>query len=127
MQNKLVLASRVFLGLVFTVFGLNGFLQFLPMPALPEPAMQFMGGLAGSGYFFPLLKGTEVVCGLALLANRFTALALVILAPIVIHIFLFHLVLTPGLQNSALPIVIIAASLITAYGYKHKYAELLKP
>ena len=57
---------RYLLGLIFLIFGLNGFLQFLPMPEMSGAAGAYMGGLAGSGYFFPLLKGLEVVSAVLL-------------------------------------------------------------
>ena len=62
--SKLPTAARLFLGLIFTVFGLNGFLGFLPMPQPSAEGGAFLGALATTGYMFPLIKGTEVVAGL---------------------------------------------------------------
>lgn len=104
---------RWLLGLVFFIFGLNGFLQFIPVPPMPEQAGQFMGGLAGSGYFFPFLKGTEVLMGTLLLLNLWVPLALTILAPIVINIFLFHLFLAP--DGMGMSIVLVALTLTLAW------------
>lgn len=89
-------AVRILLGLTFFVFGLNGFLHFLPQPPLPAAAGPFLGGLVSTGYFFPLLKATEVAAGLLLLTNRFVPLALTVLAPIVVNIVAFHVFLAPG-------------------------------
>ena len=86
---KVTTISRYLLGLIFFVFGLNGFLQFLPAPPLPESALAFIGGLASAPYFFPVLKGTEVITGLLLLTGIAAPVALVILAPISLQIFLF--------------------------------------
>jgi uncharacterized membrane protein YphA (DoxX/SURF4 family) len=69
-------AVRVLLGLIFLVFGLNGFLKFMPQPPMPDKAGAFMGALAASGYMFPLIKSVEVVAGALLLSNRFVPLAL---------------------------------------------------
>src|SRR5689334_20804863 len=105
--NKLTryvpIAAGVVLGLVFLVFGLNGFLHFIPQPPPPPGALPFIGGLASAGYFFPLLKGTEVIAGLALLSNRFVPLALTVLAPIIVNIVLVHVALLPG----GLPLAIV--------------------
>lgn len=117
MKSKVALGARLLLGLIFFVFGLNGFLQFLPQPPLPEAAMAFMGGLAGSGYFFPVLKGAEVIGGALLLTGFAAPFALVLLAPITIQILLFHSVLTPGLENAVLPIVMVALHIIAATAY----------
>ena len=62
MKNKIHLALRIFLGLIYFVFGLNGFLNFIPVPPMPEAMTTFMGAMLNTGYFFPLLKGTEVIC-----------------------------------------------------------------
>lgn len=121
--HKSAIVARLLLGTIFFVFGLNGFLGFLPQPPMPEAAGAFVGGLAGSGYFFPLLKGTEVLAGLALLSNRFVPLALTVLAPITINILLFHLVLAPA---PGLPLVIIAAQVFLAWVHKDAFAKVLR-
>src|SRR5580692_10041443 len=115
--------SRVLLGLVFFVFGLNGFLQFLPQPPVPANAGAFMGALAATGYMFPLIKGVEVVAGALLLSNRFVPLALAILAPNVVNIVLFHAVLAPG--GVAVALFVLALELFTAWSYRDAYASML--
>ena len=82
MRSKAVIVARVLLGLVFFVFGLNGFLHWLPLPTMKGAAAEFMGGLVASGYFFPLLFGTYTNTGAALLTGRFVPLALTVLAPV---------------------------------------------
>jgi hypothetical protein len=111
-QFKLKTAARLLLGAVFTVFGLNGFFHFLPAPPPSGLAAVFVGGLAASGYMFPLIKGSEVVVGLLLLGNRFVPLALTILAPIVVNILAFHLFLAPA--GLALPLVVTALGIYLA-------------
>ncbi|MEM9691538.1 MAG: DoxX family protein [Myxococcota bacterium] len=122
-QSKLPIAARVLLGLVFFVFGLNGFLNFIPVPPHTGAAATFMGGLAASGYFFPLLKSLEVLAGLALLSGRFVPLALLVLAPIVVNIFAFH-VIAGGL---AMPIVLVALGLYLAWSYRDAFRGVLNP
>ncbi len=127
MKSKVQTAARYILGLLFFVFGLNGFLNFIPPPAtaFPDAAMNYMNGLMGSGYFFPVLKGTETLCGLLLLSGFLTPLALIILAPITIQIFLFHAILTPGLAMIVLPVVIIVLHVTAATRYWPIYRQLL--
>src|SRR5437899_10985925 len=86
MRSKSITAARIVLGLVFFVFGLNGFFHFMPQQPMPAAAGAFGGALAQAGYFFPLLKPTETLAGVALLSNRFVPLALTVLAPIVVNI-----------------------------------------
>lgn len=109
--------ARFVLGAVFFVFGLNGFLNFIPPPAgpMPEGAVAFGGALMQTGYMFPLIKGTEVAAGALLLCNRFVPLALAALAPVVINIFAFHLFLTPGDFGFAAVILFVEAYLAWAY------------
>jgi len=94
MNEKLVLMMRIVLGAIFLVFGLNGFLAFIPMPPMNASATNFMTALAATGYFFPLLKLTEIVSGVLLITGKMQPLALLLLAPIVINIFFFHLLLS---------------------------------
>ena len=122
-SSKLVIATRIALGALFFVFGLNGFLNFIPQPPMPEAAGAFMGGLAASGYFFPLLKGTEVVAGALLLTGKRVPLALTLLAPIVVQILAFHVFLAPG----GLPVAVVAVALelSLAWAYRDAFAPML--
>lgn len=122
-KNLVTHALRTLLGLIFFVFGLNGFFHFLPQPPLPEDAGTFLGALFASGYFFPLLKGTEVLAGAALLSNRFVPLALTVLAPIVVQIAAFHFRYTPG--SVGLSVFIGALELALAYAYRAAFAGVL--
>jgi hypothetical protein len=117
-------AARLLLGLVFFVFGLNGFLQFLPTPPAPERAMAFMGALAATGYMFPLIKSVEVIAGALLLSNRYVPLALATVAPNVVNIVLFHAVLAPG--GLAVALFVLALELFTAWSYRDAFAPLLR-
>lgn len=123
-QFKAKTAVRLALGAIFTVFGLNGFLHFIPAPPPSGLAAVFVGGLGASGYFFPLLKGTEVIAGLLLLSNRFVPLALTVLAPIVVNIVAFHAFLAPA--GMALPIAITALGVYLAYTERAVFAPILQ-
>ena len=110
MKSKLPLIARLLLGFVFFAGGIAGLLNLVPTPPdLPERMQTFNTGLAASIYFFPFLKITETVCGALLLAGIFVPLALIVLAPIVLNIFLVHAFLAP----SGLPIAIIVGLLLT--------------
>ncbi|MGE4233179.1 MAG: acyltransferase [Bacteriovoracia bacterium] len=122
-MKKAALVCRMLLGLIFVVFGFNGFFQFLPMPPMPEAAGAFLGGLFQSGYFFPVLKGTEIVGGLMLLSGMYVPLALTILAPIVLQIFLFHFFLAPS--GLALPVVMVGMEIFLAWSMKEKFRGVL--
>jgi uncharacterized membrane protein YphA (DoxX/SURF4 family) len=123
MKTKLVLGARILLGLIFFVFGLNFFLHFIPQPPLEGPAGAFAGAMFATGYLFIVVKVVEVVSGALLLSGRFVPLALAILAPIVINIFLFHAFLAPA--GIAVPIVVLALELFLAWSYRSVYRPML--
>ncbi|MEY3012672.1 MAG: hypothetical protein RIT45_1407 [Pseudomonadota bacterium] len=121
--GKVYTGARLVLGLVFFVFGLNGFFGFIPQPEHTGAAGAFLGGLASASYFFPLLKGTEVLVGLALLTHRLVPLALVVLAPITLNILAFHAFLEPS--TVAMSMVLTALHLGLAWQWRQAYAPLL--
>ncbi len=128
MSEKVGILARLALGLIFLIFGLNGFFHFIPLPELPDTAASFMGGLADSGYFFPVLKGTQVVAGMLLLSGYFVPLALVLLAPIIVQIFLFHFFLTPGIGNLVMPLILIALEAYLGFVvYRVAFEQVLCP
>jgi uncharacterized membrane protein YphA (DoxX/SURF4 family) len=124
LQSKFVLAARVALGLGFFVFGLNGFLHFLPQPPLSGPPAEFIGALFATGYMLPLIKGTEVVAGLLLLSGRYVPLALTVLAPVMVNIVAFHAFLAPA--GLPVPLVFAALGIYLAYAHKSVFAPLLR-
>ncbi len=123
-QKHLPTASRLLLGAAFFVFGLDGFLNFLPSPeGITDAGGAFMGALAAAGYMFPLIKGTELLAGALLLANRRVPLALTLLAPVLVHIVLFHVFLMPA--GSGIVIVLTALTLYVAWTYRDAFRPML--
>lgn len=120
MKEKLPVIVRTVFGLGFTIFGLNGFFHFLPLPPPEGEAAKFIDALVGSGYFYQFLKGTELVCGLLLLSGYFVPLALVVLAPVLLNIVLFHLFLDPAGLPTGIILTAIEVYLAWAYGGSFK-------
>lgn len=89
-----IVIARVLLGGLFVVFGLNAFLNFLPMPEMSGPPKEFMGILYSSGWLH-VIKIIEIVGGLALIAGRFVPLGLTLLGPVIVNILLFSIFLKP--------------------------------
>lgn len=100
--------ARYLAGVIFLVFGLNGFLHFIPLPPPSGVAGQFMGALFVSHYL-TLIFAIQVVGAVLLLANRFVPLALVILAPVILNILSFHALMAP----SGLPMALFVTLLWT--------------
>jgi putative oxidoreductase len=98
--------ARFLLGLIFLIFGLNGFFHFLSMPAPTGVAGQFIGALFVS-HFLIVIFVIQLIGAVLLLVNRYVPLALTLLAPIIVNILLFHLLMAP----SGLPLAIIVTVL----------------
>ena len=124
-QRALQTFARVSLGLILFLAGLDGLLEVLPHPSkpLPERALLFAGALLRSGYFFPLLKGTELVAGLLLLSNRLAPLGVANLAPVVVNIVALHLFLAP--DGLALAVILLALELYLAWTCRRAFRPLL--
>jgi putative oxidoreductase len=90
-----VLIARILLGLIFVFFGLNGFLHFLPAQLPPGVAGQFLGALFAS-HALLFIAAFQVIGGALLLIGRYIPLGLVILAPIIVNILIFHITMAPA-------------------------------
>ncbi|HLG99872.1 MAG TPA: hypothetical protein VKX49_26420 [Bryobacteraceae bacterium] len=100
--------ARYLAGVIFLVFGLNGFLNFIPLPPPEGIAGQFMGALYASHYL-GVIFGFQVIAAVLLLINRYVPLALAVLAPVIVNILLFHALMAP----SGLPLALFVAVLWT--------------
>jgi uncharacterized membrane protein YphA (DoxX/SURF4 family) len=100
------LIARYLLGLIFVVFGANGFLHFIPMPPPPGVAGQFMGALFVS-HVLVVIFLLELIGGILLLVGRYVPLALVLLGPVIVNIVLFHAFMAPsGLPLAAVVVIL---------------------
>jgi len=109
------LISRILLGLVFVVFGLNGFLNFMKGPLPSGVAGQFLGALIQS-HFVLVVSAVELAGGVLLLANRYVPLGLVLLGPVIVNIFFYHLLM----DRSGLIIAIVVIILWGLIALRHR-------
>lgn len=117
------LIARLLLGFVFLVFGLNGFLHFIPQPPMAGLAAQFMTALYVSHYLTVVFL-LQVIPAILLLSNRFVPLALVLLGPILANIVLFHTFMAPA--GLPLPIILSVLWLLVAYAHRAAFAGLFQ-
>ena len=113
---------RILFGLMFTVFGLNGFLHFLPMQPMPQPAIDFFGALTATGYMIRLIFFGQLIGGVLLLTGVAVPLGPVVLAPIVVNILFFSFV--PGPGGLAIAFVVVAMEVFLAWRYQEAFAPL---
>ncbi|MBS1797924.1 MAG: DoxX family protein [Acidobacteria bacterium] len=118
-----VIIVRVLMGLLFIFASVVVLFNLVPPPPeQPERVRIFMEGVNATGYLLPLIKITELVCGIAFVSGRFVALASVVIAPVIVNIFLFHLLV----DRSGLPVAVflVLANLFVAYANREKYVPL---
>jgi putative oxidoreductase len=114
MMGKVILGARITLGLIFFVFGLNGILLFFKGPLPPGDAGTFLTIMMEHGYT-DVVAVLQLIAGLLLLVGRYVPLALVILAPILVNILLFHLLIMHGGIWMGLLATVLLLFLIWAY------------
>jgi len=116
------LIARLLLGLIFVVFGLNGFLNFLSMGPMPSGlAGQFVGALVLSHYFW-VVAALQIAGGVLLLVNRFVPLGLVLLGPVIVNIILYHALLNAS--GAAPAIVVTILWLIVFYAHRQYFSGI---
>ena len=117
--------ARYLLGLMFTVFGLNGFLHFIHQPPPASPLAQQFFTVMVASHFFVVVFLVQFIGGILLLANRFVPLALVLLAPVIVNILNYHILMDPA----GLPAGLVALILwcIVFYAVRKAFAGILRP
>jgi uncharacterized membrane protein YphA (DoxX/SURF4 family) len=116
------LIPRILLGLVFGVMPWLAILHKAPDQPMPPEALAFVGALMKSGYMMPLVWGTEIVAGVLILVGMFVPFALVLLAPVLVNIMLFHAFLAPS--GNLLAIVLCLLALIVAWQHRRAFDSL---
>jgi len=124
-MNRVIFhAARILLGLIFLLFGLNGFLLFMPSPPhIPGNAGAFSGAMMTSHYVY-LTAGVQVLGGLLLLLNRCVPLALVLLAAVIANILTFHITMMPQ-ALVPFPILVTVLWFLVAWPLREYLAPLL--
>ncbi len=118
-----VLIARILLGLMFTVFGLNGFLNFIKQPPPTNPwAIHFFTGVAMSHYAY-MFFAFQLIAGLLLLSGYFVPLALVVLAAELANILTYHITMDPG--SIAPGLLALVLWIVVFAGYRNSFNGIL--
>src|ERR1700685_2727319 len=116
------IVARLLLGLMFTVFGLNGFLHFIPTPAFPPGyLLDYFTAMVGSG-FYVMVFGVQLICGLLLLTNQYVPLAIVALAAVLVNILTFHATMNP--QGFPTALIALILWFLTAWPIRAQFAPI---
>ena len=117
--------SRYLLSLIFIVFGLNGFLNFIHQPPPTNPlTLQFLVSVSAS-HFAAFFFAIQVLGGLLLLSGYFVPLALTMLAAELYNILAFHLTLAPASIAPALVASVLWVLVFLQYreGFKGIFSQ----
>jgi len=121
MNQKVTKIISVLLGLMLIIFGINKYLNFMPAPEnMTEPASDFMKAMMDTGYLFKFIGLVEIVSGFLLIINKWVPFALLIIAPVILNIIMFHLILDVA---DILPGAIIFILLV--YLFRANWSEFL--
>ncbi|HLK29994.1 MAG TPA: hypothetical protein VKT28_15545 [Puia sp.] len=114
------LTSRIILGFIYLVFGLDYFLGFIPyQPHHTGKVAAFKAGLMGVGYFYPMIKSIQIAGGISMLMNLYAPFVAVVLFPISINVFLYHTILVPS--GWLMGVLLIVPNLFLGYAYRKYY------
>ena len=117
------LIARLLLGLMFVVFGANGFLNFMHMPPMPPSTATTFVMILMSTHYMPIVSGIQLIGGALLLVNKFVPLGLTLLGPVIVNIFLFHALMEPKGLPTAMIVVVLWA--VEFWYHKKAFAGIL--
>jgi putative oxidoreductase len=125
MKKWSIIISRVLLGIIFLINGINMFAQFMPLPNPHQPdiAQRFLNILHEAGYFYPIMGIVKIATALALFYNRFLPLMLIVMFPITLNGVLFHLRMDT--QMAPVAIIVWFMQVYLIYRNKDKYLPML--
>jgi hypothetical protein len=122
-MKRATLTSRLLLGFLYLVFGLDYFLHFIPYePHHTGRVAAFKAALLGVGYFYPMMKTIEIAGGLSLLSNRYAPFFAVVLFPISVNVLLYHTFLVPS--GWLMGVLLMAPNLFLGYAYRKYYSGM---
>ena len=123
-MKKVSTIISILLGLILITFGLNKFYEFMPVMELSAPGLEFMGAFVKIGYGMTAVAIVEIITGILIATNKYRALALVILFPIMLNALLFHLFLDP--ENMLPAVLAVVMNMFLMYSVRDRYAALFQ-
>jgi putative oxidoreductase len=115
--------ARILLGLIFLIFGANGFFHFLPMPPMPPSDAATFATILMKTHYMPIVSAIQMIGGALLLINKFVPLGLTLLGPVIVNIFLFHALMAPSGLPLAMVVIVLWA--VDFWYYKKAFDGIL--
>ncbi|MDB4115218.1 DoxX protein [Flavobacteriaceae bacterium] len=124
MNSTFTTILRMLLGVSLLIFGMNKFIAFIPIFDMAPAAANFMESLNSTGYVLYVVASLELLIGGLLLFKKWVPFALVLLAPIVVNILLFHLFL--DVSGMFVAVLMLAITGVLIYKYWKSYSSLFQ-
>jgi uncharacterized membrane protein YphA (DoxX/SURF4 family) len=104
MYARLVTVVRLIFGVQMMLSGLNWWVKLTLYPSISDfahspPPDNILGALVATGYLFHVVKGVELVMGLAILFDVFVPLVLVVGFPVTLGVFATDALSHPHLRG----------------------------
>jgi uncharacterized membrane protein YphA (DoxX/SURF4 family) len=122
--NALELALRLWMGYVLVSNSGIGLLTPLEDLGLPDQPYRILRAMWDTGFLMHLAKGLELVCGAMIALNFRTPLALILVMPVLVNIYGFHLFLFHGVFTKGLGMLLVWGFL--AYRRREVFLPLLR-
>ncbi|MDA9309519.1 DoxX protein [Flavobacteriaceae bacterium] len=124
MNSTFTTILRMLLGVSLLIFGMNKFIAFIPIFDMAPAAANFMESLNSTGYVLYVVASLELLIGGLLLFKKWVPFALILLAPIVVNILLFHLFL--DVSGMLVAVLMLAITGVLIYKYWKSYSSLFQ-
>lgn len=124
MKNKILTALCILFGLMMINSGLNKFFNYMPMPEMSEEMMQIMGGFMTIEWIFPLVAIIEIIGGALIAIPRTRALGALVILPVMLGIFVHHLV--HDLSGIGIALLLFAINIWAIVANWDKYEPIIK-
>ncbi|SDN12685.1 DoxX family protein [Kriegella aquimaris] len=124
MKNKIYTALFILFGLMMINSGLNKFFNYMPMPEMSDEMMQVMGGFMTIKWIFPLVAIIEIVGGALIAIPKTRALGALVILPVMVGIFVHHLV--HDLSGIGIALILFAINIWAIVVNWNKYEPIIK-
>lgn len=124
MKNKVLTVLCILFGLMMINSGLNKFFNYMPMPEMSEEMMQIMGGFLAIKWIFPLVAIVEIIGGILIAIPKKRALGAIVLLPVIVGIFIHHLV--HDITGIAIALILLAINIWVIIANWDKYKPIIE-
>ncbi|MAL60342.1 MAG: DoxX family protein [Flavobacteriaceae bacterium] len=124
MKNKIFTTLCILFGLMMINSGLNKFFNYMPMPEMSEEMMQIMGGFMTIKWIFPLVAIIEIIGGALIAIPKTRALGALVILPVMVGIFVHHLV--HDLSGIGIALILFAINIWAIVTNWNKYEPIIK-